>query len=183
MTGEASAKRRSPWTVVFLLVAASVAGLLVLAALNRHDQLAALGEEIRIDDLGLTALSAKTRGELGQGASQERPSGMFWIVRIRFANRGIRVTHRFDPDTVVAVDDHELRHRLSPRGQAALDSESPGRDPCGADLDPGGTCVRDLVFDLPATAQNPLLRFAFGGPVGEWLDVVFLGDKRIKLVP
>ncbi|HET6202542.1 MAG TPA: hypothetical protein VFI25_07040 [Planctomycetota bacterium] len=159
---------------VLAFAAAGLLGLLVLfAALNRRDQDAARGEEIRYDDFGFSLLDHR------RSAVPSAAGKVLLLVDLRVSNHAKRVPFRFDPATVrlLGGDGREFQAVSASRPDLP-----PGRDPFERALPPGGSCVAELGFDVPSDLREPRLRISFGrNGFLDLLDDVFWGRKRIRL--
>lgn len=172
-----------PWKP---LIAAGICGfgllaalLAVIAALNRHDELVGLNQEIQYDDFAFSVLEVRLSPSLA--AFSGAPSrGRFYVLRLRVVNHAKRVSFRFKPESAVLVDDAGREHRISAAGQSALQSTG-GVGDCGRELPAGDSCVAELVFDLPKNVKPAHVRISSAGPIGDIADSIFFGNKRIRL--
>jgi hypothetical protein len=81
--------------------------------------------------------------------------------------------------SAILVDDSGREFRLSETGQQALESTqgNTGSSPIPA----GGYCTTEVAFEVPEKMHVSHLKFSEGGSVGDILDIVFFGKKRIAL--
>jgi hypothetical protein len=173
---DSSAKKRLLGTAVAM--AFLICGLLaVLALLNRKDQHAKLAQEIQYDDFAWSALAVRKAHEI----ETIRADGIFYIVTVKVSNHAKRVSYRFRPSEVFLLDDRGREHRIAARAQHVWTQTDKALSEGDEDTLAGSYCVRDLVFDLPADTRSAVMRVSTGGSVGDILDFVFWGDKRIAL--
>jgi hypothetical protein len=173
-TGKAAA-------ITLLIVAGIFLSLLaLLAALNRHDQIVEPNQEIQYDDFAFSVVDAMHQKTIGTANDLATADGEFYIVAIKVANRAKRVDYRFRKNTAILVDRSGRQFHFSARGQDALERGSSARE-CSGPIPAGSSCISDVVFDLPSDAKLSHLRISPGGPIGDLLDIVFFGTKRIDL--
>lgn len=165
-------------TAVFVALI-GVSLLLIVAALNRRDEIVGLNQEIQYDDFAFSVLGIRTAGSLGAATSQFGPNGIYYIVTIQVSNHARRVDFKFKRDSAILVDDKRREFYPSASGQAVLDTAA-SRE-CSSPIPAGAACVTEVVFDIPKDSRVSQLRFSEGGLVGDILDVVFHGKKRIEL--
>ncbi len=161
-----------------ILAAIGFSLLAMLAALNRRDQNVGLNQEIQYDDFAFSVLGARKASTLGKGDSQAA-DGVYYVVTIKVANHAARVDYTFKKKAAILIDESGREFHVSASGQRALES-SEGQH-CGAPIPAGASCVIDVVFDVPKSANASQLRISEGGLAGDILDVVFYGKKRIEL--
>ena len=161
-----------------VLAATGFSLLAMLAALNRRDQNVGLNQEIQYDDFAFSVLGARKASVLGKGDSQAA-DGVYYVVTIKVANHAVRVDYTFKKKAAILIDESGREFHVSPSGQFALES-SEGHH-CSAPIPAGGSCVIDVVFDVPKSANVSQLRISEGGLAGDILDVIFYGKKRIEL--
>jgi hypothetical protein len=165
-------------------VAAAIAALIgismliMLAALNRRDQTVGLNQEIFYDDFAFSVLGVRKAESLGTGDDESIPKGVYYIVTLKVANNAKRVDYKPGRASAVLIDNRRREFPVSAAGQAAL--RSVGGPRCPESIPAGASCVTEVVFDVPRDAQVSQLRVS-GGLVGDILDVVFYGKKRIDL--
>ena len=164
-------------TAIVALIGVSL--LLILAALNRRDQTVGLNQEIQYDDFAFSVLGVRKADALGSGSSQSTALGVYYVVTVKIANHAKRVDYKFKRDSAILVDDKGREFFLSASGQAALDSSASRQ--CNSPMPAGASCVTEVVFDVPKETGVSQMRFSEGGLVGDILDVVFYGKKRIDL--
>lgn len=172
---------RSSKGIGFTLAIAAVAGvslLVLLAVLNRRDQTVGFNQEIQFDDFAFSVQAVRKVAALAK-ADAPPANGVYYVVTIRIANHARRVDYRFKKTAAILVDGLGREFHWSPEGQQAL--ETTENRQCDAPIPAGGTCVTDVVFDLPVDAKVARLKISEGGLVGDILEVVFFGKKRITL--
>lgn len=157
--------------------------LWLLGAQSKREMIVGLNQEIRFDDFAFSALGSRKAGTLGAADGQKSAEGLYYVITIKVANHAKRVDFQFDPSTAVLVDRAGKEYHVSARGQAALDSTRSQKDACAEALPAGASCITEIVFDVPADITNPHLKMSFGGKVGEFLDTIFYGKRKIALEP
>ena len=100
-------------------------------------------------------------------------------MAVRIANHAKRVDYTFKPSSARLIEVEEKESRLSVDGQKALE-RTLGKQ-CGSPIPAGASCVAEVVFDLPVDAELKEFRISESGFVGDVLDVVFFGRKKIEL--
>lgn len=153
--------------------------LAMLAVLNRKDQVVGLNQEIRYDDFAFSVQGVRKESSLGRGESQTTAKGIYYVVTLKIANHAKRVDFTFKKASAILVDDAGREFHLSESAQQALESIQGQK--CPGPIPAGGSCMTELAFELPETAGVSLLRISEGGALGDILDFVFYGTKRIAL--
>jgi Domain of unknown function (DUF4352) len=164
---------------VGILAAIGVSVLATLAALNRRDQFVGLNQEIQYDDFAFSVESVRKTASLGIGQHQSKPQGLYYVITLKIANHAKRVDYRFKYQSARLVDVEEKEFGLSPAGQQALESATGKR--CADPIPAGASCVTEVVFDLPSGAELKHFRISESGLVGDILNAIFYGKKRIEL--
>jgi hypothetical protein len=170
---------KSASIVITVLACFGLVLLWLLGAQSKREMIVGLNQEIQFDDFAFSALGSRKAAGLGTAGGQKPTEGLYYIVTIKVANHAKRVDFQFDPSTAVLVDRAGKEYHLSARGQAALDSTRA----CAEALPAGASCVTEVVFDVPADITDPHLKMSFGGKVGEFLDSIFYGKRKIALEP
>lgn len=163
---------------VAIVAAIGVSLLAMLAALNRRTQTVGLNQEIQYDDFAFSVLGVRQATALGKGDSQA-PNGVYYVVTIKVANHAKRVDYTFKKASAILVDDAGREFHLSENGQQAL--ESTQSDKCSGPIPAGASCIAEVAFEVPENAHVLQLKFSEGGSIGDILDFVFYGTKRIGL--
>ena len=153
--------------------------LALLAALNRKDQTVGLNQEIRYDDLAFAVQGVRRARCPGGTESQANADGVYYIVTLKIVNHAKRVDLAFKRASAILVDDAGREFHLSETAQRAI--ESVEGDTCSGPIPAGASCTTELAFELPGETQPSLLRISEGGALGDILDFVFYGTKRIAL--
>ena len=164
---------------VAIVAAIGISMLTMLALLNRKDQVVGLNQEIQYDDFAFSVQGVRKASSLGRGESQTTAMGTYYVVTLKIANHAKRVDFTFKRSSAILVDDNGREFHLSESAQRALESIQ-GQE-CSGPIPAGGTCTAELAFELPETAHVSLLRISEGGALGDILDFVFYGTKRIAL--
>jgi uncharacterized protein DUF4352 len=162
-----------------IVAAIGISLLAMLAVLNRKDQTVGLNQEIQYDDFAFSVQSVHKARSLGSGKTLTNARGIYYVVALKIANHAKRVDYTFKMSSARLVDVEEKEFRASVDGQRALESTI-GKQ-CTNPIPAGDSCVSEVVFDLPAYAELKQFRISEGGLVGDVLDVVFFGRKRIEL--
>jgi hypothetical protein len=161
-----------------MFAAIGISILAILALLNRRDQSVGLNQEIQYDDFAFSVVGLRRTDALGKSDSQAA-NGVYYVVTIKVSNHAVRVDYTFKKRAAILVDDQGREFHFSPSGQQAL--ESIAGQPCGSSIAAGASCLIDVVFDVPKSANASQLRISEGGLAGDILDVIFYGKKRIEL--
>jgi uncharacterized protein DUF4352 len=162
-----------------IVAAVSVSLLAMVAVLNRRDQIVGVNQEIQYDDFAFSVLGVRKAIALGREASPTKAKGVFYILTVKIANHAKRVSYMFKKSSPRLVDVKEREFPLSVAGQQALESMIGAQ--CSSPIPAGASCVTEVVFDLPEGAEVSKFRISEGGLIGDILDVVFFGKKRIEL--
>jgi hypothetical protein len=152
----------------------------ILALLNRHPQVVGLNQEIQYDDFAFAALGVRQATTIGDAEGSPRARGVYVIVTMKVANHARRVDFTFDKSTVILLDEQGNEYHWSAEVQRAFDASRPPGESCAAPIAAGASCVTEVVFDVLATARVAQVRIS-GGAVGDVLDTIFYGKKRIAL--
>ncbi|MFY9570551.1 MAG: DUF4352 domain-containing protein [Blastocatellia bacterium] len=163
---------------VAIVAAIGISLLAMLAVLNRRDQSVGLNQEIQYDDFAFSVLGVRKASTLERGDSPVADR-FYYVVTIRISNHAKRVNYTFKTTAAILVDDRGREFHLSTAGQHALESTLINR--CSEPIPAGASCITEIAFDLPAEARPSQLRISEGGAIGDILDVVFYGRKRIEL--
>lgn len=164
---------------VGIVAAIGVSLLATLAVLNRRDQFVGLNQEIQYDDFAFSVQAVRKTNSLGDGEFKTNAQGLYYVVTLKIANRAKRVDYRFKYHSAKLVDGGNKEFGLSVAGQRALESTTGKR--CSDPIHAGESCVTEVVFDLPSGSELKQFRISEGGLVGDILDVIFYGKKRIEL--
>jgi|GEM_PF-910379 len=173
-------ERNSKKILVTVAAIALIGILLVglLAVLNRRNQVVGLNQEIQYDDFAFSVQGVRKATTPGTGELQGL-NGNFYVVTIKVANHAKRVDYQFKPASAILVDLDGREFHLSEKGQRDLESAQGNK--CTQPIPAGATCVTEVVFEVPGTARPFQVRFSEGGSIGDILDFVFYGTKRIEL--
>jgi hypothetical protein len=143
-------------------------------------------------DLAFSVTNVTKTETLGDPPNQSKAQGIYNVVNVKIRSDAVRVTMQFnDPIDVQAVDKQGREYAYSPQGQRAFDLSKGITStlvlPWVHELAPGASSSRDIVFDLPADAQDPALVIIEGG----WPTTFVIGDEnslfhkktKIRLTP
>jgi hypothetical protein len=172
-------KSRGLAVTAAIVVLIGVSLLVIVAALNRRDQMVGLNQEIQYDDFAFSVIEVRKADVLGMPDSEAKAAGVFYVVTLKIANHAKRVDYKPKRASAILIDNKGREFFLSESGQAGLESSQGPR--CYDPIPAGASCVTELVFDIPADSRISQLRISEGGLVGDILDVVFFGKKRIEL--
>jgi len=162
----------------FLIACGLILGLLAtLAGLNRRDEVAGLGQEIRYDDFAFSVQEVRKTRTLGNSTAQ----GIYYIVNLKVANHATRLNFEFKPASPVLIGHDGRRYRASFEPQQAIESNGDAGDACAAPIPPGSSCVKQVVFDVPDDVSDLRLKISSAGLAGDILDTIFYGRKVIRL--
>ena len=164
---------------VAIVAAIGLSLLAMLAVLNRKDQTVGLNQEIQYDDFAFSVQGVRKMSSLGGGDPQNGAQSVFYVVTLKIANHAKRVDFTFKRPSAILVDDAGREFHLSENGQQSLDATHSNN--CSGPIPAGASCTTELAFELPENAPASLLRISEGGTLGDILDFVFYGTKRIAL--
>jgi hypothetical protein len=173
-------ERKSKGIAFAAAIVAVVAILLVgmLAVLNRRNEIVGLNQEIQYDDFAFSVLEVRKAADLGKGDSRAA-GGVYYVVAIKIANHAKRVDYTFKRASAILVDDTGREFHLSEKGQQEIESAHISK--CADPIPAGASCTTEVVFQVPDGARPSQFRFSEAGSVGDILDFVFYGTKRINL--
>jgi hypothetical protein len=177
----APGKRRRYALIGAGLLVSAVVLLAVLALLNRKNQTVGMRQEIQHDDSAFSVLGAVKANSVGNYVSQHSTEGQFYVVTLKVANHAKGANYSFDKAVAILVDESGKEYQISVAGQKALDGETTKSGGCESEIPPGGSCISDLVFELPKDVRVSHLRVSGGGKAGDVLDTIFNGKKIIKV--
>lgn len=164
---------------VAIVAAIGVSLLAMLAVLNRKAQTVGLKQEIQYDDFAFSVQDVRRASSLGSEESQTNAEGVYYVVTLKIANHAKRVDFTFKKASAILVDDAGRDFHLSEIAQRALESTQGGK--CSGPIPAGASCTTELAFEVPENAHVSLLRISQGILLGDILDFVFYGTKRIAL--
>jgi Domain of unknown function (DUF4352) len=165
------------------LIIVCIALLSILALLNRRSQVVGLNQEIQYDDFAFAALGTRQAASIGNATGEQRARGVYTIVTMKIVNHARRVDFTFDKSTVILVDEQGNEYHWSADVQTALEATRTPAAPCAEPIPAGASCTTEVVFDVPAAARIAQVRISGGGQIGDVLDTIFYGKKRIALPP
>ena len=168
--------------VVAVLAGFGLVLLWLLGAQSKHVIVVGLNQEIQFDDFAFSALGTRKAAALGGEGAQKPSEGLYYVVTFKVANHAKRVDFEFNPATTVLVDGAGREYHISAQGQAVLESAQSRQGACKEAVPAGGSCITDLVFDVPVDINNPHIKMSFG-KIGDFLDSIFYGKRRIALEP
>lgn len=152
--------------------------LALLAMLNRKDQTVGLKQEIQYDDFAFSVLGIRAAAPAGEVVA-ETIHRSYWIVTLQIANHAQRVDFNFKKSSAILVDEQGREYHSSEAAQQAIGL---GQAPkCGNPIPAGSSCTTELAFELPEDARASTFRVSEGGRLGDVLDLIFYGKKRITL--
>lgn len=163
------------------VVGVLIAGLALLALLNRHNQAVGFNQEIQYDDFAFSALNVRKVDTSSPNSADQNSDAEIYVVTMKIANHARRVNYTFKKAAAILVDERGNEYHLSEAGQQAFEREPTYLGGCESEIPPGGSCITDVVFQLPAGAKISHLRFSEGGAVGDVADTIFYGKKMIKV--
>jgi hypothetical protein len=124
----------------------------------------------------------KTKTLSGTGGSQTA-EGMFYLVTVKVFNNARRAKlGLLEPSAYIT----DQRGRVFLRRPEAELLVSAGAPPLNQKLAGGDSFTRQLVFDVPSDAQEPVLQVDDGYRIDRWLELFLVGDddslfhKKVK---
>ena len=156
--------------------------LWLFGAQSKRETVVGLNQEIQFDDFAFSALGTRKAAALGGDDAQKPSEGVYYLVTFKVANRAKRVDIEFNPMTTILVDGAGREYRVSAPGQAVLESIKAREGECKGAVPAGASCVTELVFDVPVDINNPHIKMTFG-KIGDFLDTIFYGKRKIALEP
>jgi hypothetical protein len=164
---------------VAIVTAVGISLVAMLAVLNRRDETVGVKQEIQYDDFAFSVQNFRKTNSLGSGESETIAQGLYYVVALKIANHAKRVDFTFKPRSAILVDDNGREFHLSENGQRALDTTQSNK--CTGPIPAGAFCTTEIAFEVPENTRVATLKISEGGPVGDVLDFVFYGTKRIAI--
>ena len=150
----------------------------MLAVLNRKDQVVGLKQEIQYDDFAFAVQGIRPAAPVGAAVTEAAHRG-YCVVTLQIANHAKRVDFNFKKSTAILVDEQGREYHTSETAQQAIGlNQTPT---CTSPIPAGRSCTTELAFELPEDARASTFRVSEGGRVGDVLDLIFYGKKRITL--
>ncbi len=115
-----------------------------------------LNETVQDGDLAFTVTGVETAETLGNQFTKKDAQGTFYIVTLKIENKGNK-TATFDSSMAKVTDDQGREFERSIEGQTAKGMAQGNVDLFLQQIQPSLSVTGDLVFDLPADMQNPML--------------------------
>lgn len=115
-----------------------------------------LNEVVQDGDLAFTVTNVETGKTLGNQFTKKDAQGTFYIVTLKIENKGNK-TATFDSSLAKVTDDQGREFERSIEGQTAKGMSEGNVDLFLQQIQPSLSVTGDLVFDLPADMQNPML--------------------------
>lgn len=115
-----------------------------------------LNEAVQDGDLTFTVTGVETAKTLGNQFTKKDAQGTFYIVTLKIENKGNK-TATFDSSMAKVTDDQGREFERSIEGQTAKGMAQGNVDLFLQQIQPSLSVTGDLVFDLPADMQNPML--------------------------
>lgn len=123
---------------------------------SKPEQVAGLNQPVTDGDLSFTVLSVEKKKSVGNAYTKKDSQGMFYIVSLKLENTG-KKTVTFDSSMAKVTDSEGREFDRSIEGQTALGMSTGKVDLFLQQIQPSLSYTGDLVFDLPAEVQNPVL--------------------------
>ena len=159
-------------------VAICISLVAMLAMLNRKDQTVGLKQEIQYDDFAFAVQGIRPAAPVGAAVTEAAHRG-YCVVTLQIANHAKRVDFNFKKSTAILVDEQGREYHTSETAQQAIGlNQTPT---CTSPIPAGRSCTTELAFELPEDARASTFRVSEGGRVGDVLDLIFYGKKRITL--
>lgn len=115
-----------------------------------------LNDVVQDGDLSFTVTGVETAKTLGNQFTKKDAQGTFYIVTLKIENKGNK-TATFDSSMAKVTDDQGREFERSIEGQTAKGMAQGNVDLFLQQIQPSLSVTGDLVFDLPADMQNPML--------------------------
>ena len=155
--------------------------LATIAIVNRKDEVLGIGQAIRYDDFAFTVKSYSRVAVAGSDEFAETAEGVFLVVELLVHNRGAAAPFRFKTEFVeLESKDGQVFHS-SEKGMAAWHHFPEEGRACPDQVLAGSQCLQEVVFDIPEDLQDFALRISLGGAIADILDLIFYGDKSVRL--
>lgn len=166
--------------VIAGLVACTVLALALIARVRKNQIETPGGGELVFDDFGFRVVGVRMADAVGIGDRERRAKGRFWIVRLEVNNHAQRVHCDTSQHMPVLWAGWGVRYFVDREAQESL-RVSGGLPPAPPRIRAGTTCVQELVYDVPASAERLDLKILWPGPVVNTLEDLLLDDNRIVL--
>jgi hypothetical protein len=115
-----------------------------------------LNETVQDGDLAFTVTGVEKAETLGNQFTKKDAQGTFYVVTMKIENKGNK-TATFDSSMAKVIDDQGREFERSIEGQTAKGMDEGNVDLFLQQIQPSLSVTGDLVFDLPADMQNPML--------------------------
>ena len=115
-----------------------------------------LNETVQDGDLAFTVTGVEKVETLGNQFTKKDAQGTFYVVTMKIENKGNK-TATFDSSMAKVTDDQGREFERSIEGQTAKGMAQGNVDLFLQQIQPSLSVTGDLVFDLPADMQNPML--------------------------
>lgn len=115
-----------------------------------------LNETVQDGDLAFTVTNVETAKTLGNQFTKKDAQGTFYVITLKLENKGNK-TATFDSSMAKVTDDKGREFERSIEGQTAKGMAQGNVDLFLQQIQPSLSVTGDLVFDLPADMQNPML--------------------------
>ncbi len=128
-------------------------------ASNKQDEsqkVNGLNEVVQDGDLAFTVTNVTTAKTLGNSFTQKNAQGTFYVLTLKIENKGNK-TATFDSSMAKVTDDKGREFERSIEGQTAKGLAQGNVDLFLQQIQPSLSVTGDLVFDLPADIDNPML--------------------------
>jgi hypothetical protein len=159
-------------------VAICISLVAMLAVFNRKDQTVGLKQEIQYDDFAFAVQGIRPAATVGVAVTDTTRRG-YWVVTLQIANHAKRVDFNFKKSTAILVDEQGREYHTSETAQQVIGlNQTPA---CTSPIPAGSSCTTELAFELPEGAHASTFRVSEGGRLGDVLDSIFYGNKRITL--
>jgi len=168
------------WVVLGLVLV--TCAVLALWSLVRHDQRAAIGEELLYDDFGFRVRSVRTLEDVGDtDARLQAGAGQsFVVVRFEVENHARRVDYDMSNHRAVLEDETGRTFEVDADATRAL-AENTHALSTPARIRAGDFTSSDLVFRVPAAVSALRLRVKWKTEPFDGIDQTVFGDRAIVL--
>ncbi len=154
-------------------------GVLLTVSLTSHEQVLGHGIAKRFCGFYLDCHLAASVEEVERrpAIGSVRAAGSFYVVKVRVSSDARRATLRMGEPEVAVVDAAGHRYARSEAAERALGVQGQLDASFARPVEPGGSFVRQVVFDLPAAVQDPRLLVKDVRGVDLVLEALLIGDE------
>lgn len=158
-------------------------GVLLAVSLASHEQILGHGIPKRFCGFYLDChLAVAVEGvERTPAIGMVTAAGSFYVVKVRVSSDARRATLRMGEPDVVVVDAAGNRYPRSGAAERMLAGQRGQEVSFVQPVEPGGSFVRQVVFDLPAGVEQPRLLVKDVRGIDVVLEALLIGDEDSML--